>query len=73
MSLCFYVFSNAPVIQYRSINCTKKLMMFTSTNKMIYVVAMECYKVAIFWYQQIICLPFKQIFNDNRKKLSDRS
>jgi hypothetical protein len=48
------------VIQYNSINGTKKLMMFTNTNKMIYAAAMECYKVVIIWYQQMICLQSKQ-------------
>ncbi len=33
--------------QYSSINGTKMLMMFTNTYKMIYAVAIECYKVMI--------------------------
>jgi hypothetical protein len=48
------------VTQYSSMNGTKKLVMFTNTSQIIYAVAMECYKVVIIWYQQIICLQCKE-------------
>jgi hypothetical protein len=47
-------------------------MMFTNTNRMIYAVAMECYKAVIIWYKQFV-YHVNKIFNDNHKKPPDRS
>jgi hypothetical protein len=38
------------VTQYSSVNGTKKLMMFTNTNKIIYAAAMACYSAAKICY-----------------------
>jgi hypothetical protein len=43
------------VTLYSSIYGTKKLMIFTNTNKTIYAAAVKCYKMVIIWGRQIIC------------------